>query len=275
MLIKVLAENISSNESLGSEHGLSLYIETEKHKLLFDTGASGLFSENAAKLSVNLADVDTAVISHGHYDHCGGLKTFLALNSKAKVYIHEKAFGEYYGYDQNYEMEYIGLDKSLIQNDRFVLLGGTCAICDELKLLSGVKGRKFFPSSNADLFIKSGDEYLQDDFAHEQNLLITVSGKKLLLTGCAHNGIVNIIEHFLEEEGVMPDYVIGGFHLSNPETNAMESPEVVSKIADFFLETKARYYTGHCTGESAFAVLKERLGDKLVYFPVGAVLEIV
>lgn len=272
MIIKVLAENISENENLGSEHGLSLYIETEKHKILFDTGASGLFSENAAKLNVDLADIDIAVISHGHYDHGGGLDTFLALNSKAKVYIQEKAFGEYYGYDQNHDLEYIGLDVALKQSDRFVLLSGTYLIDNELKLLSGVKGRRFFPSSNSNLLMKSGNGYIKDDFSHEQNLIINANDKKVLITGCAHNGIVNIIEHFRAEEGVMPDFVIGGFHLSNPDTKEMEDPQILSKIAEFFLDTKATYYTCHCTGQRSYEVLKGRLDESIFYFSVGGQL---
>jgi 7,8-dihydropterin-6-yl-methyl-4-(beta-D-ribofuranosyl)aminobenzene 5'-phosphate synthase len=85
MIIKVLAENTSATNDLCSEHGLSLYIETKGHKLLFDTGASAFFAENAIKMNVDLSAVDLAVISHGHYDHGGGLKTFLNINTCARV----------------------------------------------------------------------------------------------------------------------------------------------------------------------------------------------
>ena len=96
MKLKVLSENTTSSEKLGSEHGLSLYIETETHKILFDTGASGLFAENAKKLGVDLTMVDLAVISHGHYDHGGGLKTFLGINNHANIYLHQNAFELHY-----------------------------------------------------------------------------------------------------------------------------------------------------------------------------------
>ncbi|MDD2234946.1 MAG: MBL fold metallo-hydrolase [Desulfitobacteriaceae bacterium] len=88
MLIKTLVENISISKDFGNEHGLSLYIETKKHKILFDVGASELFLQNAKKLDVNITDVDILVISHGHYDHGGGLKVFLQENSAATVYLH-------------------------------------------------------------------------------------------------------------------------------------------------------------------------------------------
>ena len=72
MIIKVLSENTAASDEFGCEHGLSLYVETGKHRLLFDTGASDLFAKNAARLGVELSAVDTAVLSHGHYDHGGG-----------------------------------------------------------------------------------------------------------------------------------------------------------------------------------------------------------
>lgn len=92
MLIKTLVENTSISKDFGSEHGLSLYIETKKHKILFDVGASELFLKNAKKLDVSIADVDFLVISHGHYDHGGGLKSFLHENTKVEVFLHRLAF---------------------------------------------------------------------------------------------------------------------------------------------------------------------------------------
>lgn len=101
MIIKTLAENTSASENLKSEHGFSLYIETKNQKLLFDTGATALFAENADKMQVDLTEVDLVVISHGHYDRGGGLKTFLGINSKAKNYVTRNAFGNYYSSRSN------------------------------------------------------------------------------------------------------------------------------------------------------------------------------
>ena len=87
MIVKVLSENTTSSEKFESEHGLSLYIETGTHKVLFDTGSSDLFAKNAEKMGVDIASVDLAVISHGHYDHGGGLKTFLGINNRMKTSV--------------------------------------------------------------------------------------------------------------------------------------------------------------------------------------------
>ncbi len=196
MIIKALAENTSVSSELGCEHGLSLYIETGKHKILFDTGKSALFSKNALLMDVDLRSVDIAFISHGHYDHGGGLKTFLQLNTHAKVHISSRAFDNHYARLSNEGLKYIGLSKELLASDRFACEGGAMKIDEELALFSGVKREKLVPTGNADLLMQDGEGCVCDDFAHEQNLVICENGKSVLISGCAHCGIVNILEHF-------------------------------------------------------------------------------
>lgn len=274
MIIRVLAENTSNNEIFGSEHGLCLYIETERHRILFDTGASGLFVENAAKMGVDLSAVDLAVISHGHYDHGGGLKTFLRKNSTAKIYLHEKAFEKHYANRPGGTKAYIGLDETLLPDDRFVFCGDHFAIDEGLELFSGVKAKRLIPSGNADLFLKVGEILIRDDFAHEQNLILSQSGKTLLIAGCAHNGIINIIDQFKEEKDCLPDYVIGGFHLYNHGTKQNEAPDIVDEIGNLLLETRAQYYTCHCTGVESYNRLKAVMGDNIDYISTGEQLTI-
>ncbi|MGI6316541.1 MAG: MBL fold metallo-hydrolase [Christensenellales bacterium] len=274
MIVKVLSENTASSEKLGSEHGLSFYIETENHKILFDTGASGLFAENAEKMGVDLTRIDLAVLSHGHYDHGGGLKTFLDINKKAKIYLHQKAFGPYYASRPGSNKAYIGLDRSLLPNERFVFCGDRFIIDDELVLFSGIGSPKHLPSGNVDLLMKDGDAFVRDDFAHEQNLIISENGKTLLVAGCAHTGIVNIIDQFYAEKGCLPDYVIGGFHLYSNGTKQSEAPHVVIEIGHILLKTGARFYTCHCTGIEPYHHLKTVMGEKIGYISTGDQLTI-
>jgi 7,8-dihydropterin-6-yl-methyl-4-(beta-D-ribofuranosyl)aminobenzene 5'-phosphate synthase len=274
MIIKVLSENTSASEKLGSEHGLSLYIETGTHNILFDMGASGLFAKNAEKLGVDLKKVDLAVISHGHYDHGGGLKTFLSINSKAKIYLHQKMFKKYYANRPGGTKAYIGLDQNLLPNEQFVFCGDRLTIGKELELFSGVKAKRCVPSGNTDLFKKDGDAFVQDDFEHEQNLIISNNGKTLLIAGCAHNGIINIINQFKVEKGCLPDYVIGGFHLYNHGTKQNESLDMVDEIGNFLLETHSQYYTCHCTGIESYNRLKVVMGENINYISTGDQLTI-
>ena len=112
MIIKTLVENTSISKDFGNEHGLSLYIETNALKILFDVGASKLFLKNAEKLGVNITDVDFLVI----YDHGGGLKNFFKENTKAEVYLHHLAFEKHYAIRPNDKLDFIGLDDELKQN---------------------------------------------------------------------------------------------------------------------------------------------------------------
>lgn len=156
MIVKTLVENTAIASGFQGEHGLSLYIETKRHKLLFDMGASTLFAENAKKLNVDLADIDLAVVSHGHYDHGGGLRAFLRVNTKAKIYLSKKAFGRYYANRKNGEKAYIGLDESLIDNERFIYVGKQMAIDEELFLFANIARKRLNPMGNQDLYMANG-----------------------------------------------------------------------------------------------------------------------
>lgn len=269
MIIKVLSENTAFSEKFGCEHGLSLYIETRNHKILFDTGASELFARNAEKMDVDLTKVDVAVISHGHYDHGGGLKTFLNINNQSKVYINEKAFEPHYANRPQDVKAYIGLDQSLLPNERFVFCGDHFVIDHELELFSGIKSKRLIPSGNIDLFVKNGISFEQDNFSHEQNLIIIDKGKNILIAGCAHKGIVNIIDQFKAIKGCLPHYIIGGFHLYNRVTKQSETPSIVDEIGNILLETHSKYYTCHCTGIESYNQLKTIMGDNIDYISAG------
>ncbi|HRX94409.1 MAG TPA: MBL fold metallo-hydrolase [Chitinophagaceae bacterium] len=273
MLIKTLVENTSISKDFGSEHGLSLYIETKKHKILFDVGASELFLKNAKKLDVSIADVDFLVISHGHYDHGGGLKSFLHENTKAEVFLHRLAFEKHYAIRPNDELDFIGLDENLKQNKQIVLTSDRFFINSGIQVFSNITQRKPRPKSNRGLLTEYNGQTTDDIFAHEQNLVIEEDGKTLLVTGCAHNGIINILEHFHTLKGRMPDYVIGGFHLSS-RSGGNEDSEMTDRIVKYLLSTKAKFYTCHCTGIEPYKRLKAGMRDSIDYLSAGSKITI-
>ena len=196
-----------------------------------------MFLQNAKKLDVNIADVDFLVISHGHYDHGGGLNTFLTENSKAEVFLHRLAFEKYYAIRPNNKFDYIGLNENLKENKQIVLTSDRFFITDGIQAFSNIVQRESRPKSNNGLLTEYKGQTVDDTFAHEQNLVIEEDGKNLLITGGAHNGIVNILEHFYSFKGRMPNYVIGGFHLSSRSGNgsmkcvnaAMEPQRIIMK----------------------------------------------
>lgn len=278
MIIKTLVENTSISKKFKNEHGLSLYIKTNKHDILFDLGASNLFFENANTLSVDVLEIDTIVISHGHYDHAGGLEKILELNSKANIYIKKDAFNNFYS-NREGEMVYIGLaknllDKALIESQRIIVSRDCHIIDEELELYSKLETKNYLPEGNKDLFKKDSDFLIPDDFSHEQYLIIKEGNKTILLTGCAHKGIVNIVEEFIKLKNYSPDYVIGGFHLLKEPMRSSKGQRRIEEIAKYLKGVGAKYYTCHCTGNKAYKILKEILGDRIEYLSTGSQIEI-
>ncbi len=274
MLIKTLVENTSISDEFKNQHGLSLYIETEEHKVLFDLGQDNLFLENAKKLKINISEIDTVIISHGHYDHGGGLKEFLKVNNIAKIYLHKDAFQEHYARRVNEPLENIGLDKELIGSERFIFTDDYLKIDEELELFSKVSGNRFIPTSNQDLLKKCRYAIIPDTFDHEQNLIINQGQKTVLFAGCAHKGIVNIVSKAVQMKQKPINFVIGGFHLTNPSRKTSEETITIEQIASCLKDTGAMYYTGHCTGQTSFDTLKKVMKDRLQSISTGSMLEI-
>ncbi|PKM54865.1 MAG: MBL fold hydrolase [Firmicutes bacterium HGW-Firmicutes-5] len=274
MKVITLVENTREREDLCQEHGLSLYIETKKHKILFDTGAGDCMVKNAKKLQIPLEEVDTLIISHGHYDHGGGLEDFLRINKHANIYIHPEAFGQFYSERKDEGTVYIGLNQKLKDEKQFVWTSDALRIDEELFLFAKVTRRKYFPIGNRTLFVKTEEGFLPDYFRHEINLIIHESEKKVLVAGCAHNGIVNIISKAKELTQTYPTHVIGGFHLSKSSSGIKEEDQVVKAIGDYLIETGVMCYTGHCTGENAFLQLKDILKNRIKALTTGLIISI-
>lgn len=258
MKIISLAENTSCSENIGAEHGLSLYIETNNIKLLFDMGQSGLFAENAEKLGVNLSEVDIAVLSHGHYDHGGGLSRFLEINSKAPIYLSRYAFEPHY----NGTEKYIGLDISLMGNERLIFTDDSKEIGKGMTLYSCNSIERRYKLDSSGLTVKQNNEFLPDDFRHEQYLLIEENNKKVLISGCSHKGIMDITHWFI------PDVLVGGFHFSK-----LPLDETLAKYACILENIGTTFYTCHCTGVEQFEFMKKYM-KRLSYLSGGQEISI-
>ena len=274
MIIKCLVENTSKSKEYQSKHGLSIYIETEKHKILFDLGPNGLFLDNAKKLGIDIKDIDIVVISHGHADHGKGLKIFMENNSNAKIYLTKTAFDKHYVKVCGIPFS-VGLDESLKDSNQIVLTDENCEIDDELILFSGIKNRRLFSTANKKLLAKYDGKLMEDKFEHEHYLIVREKGKDILFTGCSHNGIVNIVEKYYEMNANTDlAYVIGGFHLFNPTSKKYESDELIAGIAKELYAYDSKYYTCHCTGTKAYQIMKKEMKDKLDYLSVGMTVEL-
>lgn len=263
MRITVLVENISNGE-FKPKHGLSLYIETQNHKILFDLGPDGTLFENSKKAGVDLSQIDIVIISHGHSDHGGALKQFLKINHNAKVFIQKKAFEKHYSKFLFVKVS-VGLDAGLLNHKHMVLVDGDYRIDDELYLFTTKKTTKCYSTVNDALYAVNG----KDKFIHEQNLIIC-GDRNVLIMGCGHCGVVNILE---AAEKYHPEVCIGGYHLFNPLTKKVVSDNLLEEVAREMDRYEMEFYTCHCTGEHAYQYLTERV-NIMNYLSCGTVLNI-
>ena len=275
MKVVTLMENTACREGLSAAHGLSLYIETPRHKILFDMGPDDGFVANAGALGVDLGAVDLAILSHGHYDHGGGLGAFCAVNGHAPIYIHQEAFGPFYALDEGAEPRYIGLDPALERlGDRLVRTGSDTRIDEELTLFANVPERIPALAASAKLQKKTESGFVPDTFPHEQNLLVQAEGKTVLFAGCAHMGAANIWMEALQRTGRAPDTVFAGFHLMSLTPGQAEAEALLAATGAALQAGDTVYYTGHCTGDYAYETLKAMLGDRLRRFSGGLTVEL-
>lgn len=255
MKIHCLIENTSATPELVAEHGLSLLIESGGHRILFDAGASPAFAENAARMGIDLSTVDIAVLSHGHYDHGGGMIRFLELNPHSPVWASPHAVEPHF----NAAGKDIGLSPALTAHERFRSVpAAVFGLAPGITLHTAGTVPQAYPTPPNGMSTLRDGIRVPDDFRHELYLLIEENGQRVLFSGCSHRGILNIVDHF------KPDILVGGFHLMH--TPLQELPPVAEALAQF----TTRYYTGHCTGAPTYLFLKSTLREQLNAFSSGS-----
>ena len=269
MKATVLTDN-TGNNGLTGEWGLSFYIEYRDQKILLDAGQSSLFAENAQKLGINLADVDCAVLSHAHYDHADGMPVFLEMNKRAKLYVRESCGENCYDRKEG-RMKYIGIKRGLLETyrDRITYVSGDCEPGSGVWLISHSRETMEDAGKREHMYLKEGDEWAKDCFAHEQSLVFKEDSGLVIFNSCSHGGAANIIN---EVSAAFPGRkiraMIGGFHLYN------KSEQYVRRLAEKMRATGVEeIYTGHCTGEEGYRIMRDVLGNMVHPLEVG--LEIV
>ena len=282
----VLSDNRNNDIRLCTEHGLSILLETERHKILLDTGASDVFIQNAELLGVNLSDVDYVFISHGHSDHAGGLRYFLEHNRQAQVIVSPDAMSGMF-FSKRGNLHSITTEWPEIDENRLILIDQTCEIEEDIHVIAHIPQNHPMPKGNQNLYVQDvNGDYIHDDFRHE--LALYVDG--LLFTGCAHSGLENIL-------AACPypvNFVVGGFHLldgqelpeqrepsssierpSRDGSRQSQSEEELQELAERLKEQypTTRFYTSHCTGDNVFEVMKGVMGKQLQPFCAGTINE--
>ncbi len=267
MNITVLIENTSESELI-SEHGLSLWIEYGEKKILLDAGSSEAFAENAKKLGIELERADICVLSHGHYDHCGGFEVVFQKNANAMIYAQKSAVESYYSGSGGIIHEISIPQNVLAYRDRFILVDGYKEICEGIYLVPHSTLGLEKIGERSKLYKKVEDTIVADDFSHEQSLVIDTENGLVVFNSCSHGGVENIMREVKEACGGKHIYAyIGGLHMKgkvNGEDICTFSESEVDDLCDVIMtEGMEGIYTGHCTGIPGFVAMQKRLGEKI------------
>jgi 7,8-dihydropterin-6-yl-methyl-4-(beta-D-ribofuranosyl)aminobenzene 5'-phosphate synthase len=268
MDVTVLVENTKRGGPLAAEHGLSLLLEKEGKKILLDTGQTGAFADNARALGIDLAAVDAAVMTHGHYDHVGGLYRFLQLNHDAPVYLKKKAFEPMYARRLFFKKR-LPLDERVPGEfgPRLRYVDEPADVGAGIYVIPQVNQYYTRPAGNRLLYIKEGGSIVPDTFEHELFVVSRESDGLVVFTGCAHSGIRNILatakDHF---PGQTIKAVIGGFHLiGGMLPGSGENKDTIERIAKTMkYDVAGKVYTGHCTGPAGLSLMGPVMGEQLV-----------
>jgi 7,8-dihydropterin-6-yl-methyl-4-(beta-D-ribofuranosyl)aminobenzene 5'-phosphate synthase len=282
MRVTTLVENDrpETRTDLTEAFGLSLYVETGDARVLFDTGPSPVLVENAEVLGVELAMVQSVVLSHQHYDHGGGLEAFFEVNDSATVFLRDCPVHERTAKVLGVIKRSVGIDAELVERhrDRFQFVSGRREIAPGFHLLTEIGNEHDRPRGNRILYTESDGGLIHDPFDHELVMAVEEHDGLVVFTGCSHSGILNMVDAAIAAfPGVPVKAVFGGFHLIGlPFYDSMSAsrPEVRAIGDQLRLRVQGTVYSGHCTGNKAFSVLAEVMGDRLDRFRTGTVVEI-
>ncbi len=266
MKIITLIENLVYQAGLLSEHGLSIYIDTGNRKLLFDTGQSSAFLSNARILGIDAEEIDAVIISHGHYDHTGGLDAFFQANKKATLYIKPEAFAEkYQGKNRT-----VGIPEiPAIPGNRIKYVESVTELYDGIFVMPDIPVLNPADTSFHNFFIKKGSTFMKDEFKDELFLTFVRNNKLSVISSCSHRGITHMVRESIRYFNLPVHMLLGGFHLRNCP------PEQYQLVISYLKQIKPELIgVSHCTGVEKYSELRKDLPFHIFYNMTANVLQI-
>jgi len=268
--VTTLVENsvAQSGKALLAEHGLSFYIEAGGRKILFDTGQNLAISNNARVLGIDLSQIDTVMLSHGHYDHSGGLQSILASNKNFTLYGHPDVFSPKVK-KNNDNFKYIGIP---VEKDDIINRGISLKLDrNPVEIAPGVmtSGEIALENDFEDVepmfFLKEKNQVIPDTLADDQALILDTAKGVVVLLGCSHRGVINTLTHVARLKGTAKIHaILGGLHLGKASDSKLA--KIIYHLREFELEMIG---VGHCTGPQAFLALANQFSDRVFLNTVG------
>lgn len=266
--ITVVVENTVAVDGTIPEHGICFWIDTGATRVVFDTGQGGALLNNARALGVPLEQAESVALSHGHYDHTGGLKALLQVAERPKVYAHRAVFKPKYACNAQGQSRSIGMPALSMESVReltrdLILTAGPTQIADSLFVTGEIPRVTEFEDTGGPFFLDHGCSR-PDPFLDDQALFFESSRGVVVLLGCAHAGVINTLLYIRElTEGRPIHAIMGGMHLLSASRERMDrTVEYLSRINPRLLGP------AHCTGTEATTELREAFSSN--WFPCHA-----
>lgn len=264
----IIVDNIGVGKAKG-EWGLCIFIEYNGKNILLDTGNSPLFAKNLEVSGIDINDINFAVLSHAHSDHANGMEKFFERNTAAKFYLQQYCEESCYC-KFGFLKRYVGIPPGILEKykERIVYAQGKLEVCDGVTLLPHKKADKTVGKIQH-MYIKKNRKMIPDDFAHEQSLVFRTEKGLVIFNSCSHAGadiIINEVSEAFQQEKIFA--IVGGLHLVARSEGYIRG--LARRIIDTGIE---KVYTGHCTKEKGYKILKQELGDRVEQFKVGMIME--
>jgi len=274
--VTTLVENTAGTPFTIGEWGQSLLVEADGQKILFDTGPTAMITRNAAALGVDIGSVDRIVLSHGHYDHTGGLQEVLTKILESgkhpdgiEIIAHPDVFTPKQFYIKDFVEKYIGIpfprEELEALGGRFNLSKAPVKLSENMLTTGEVEISVDFEKIDKDLHVKDGGTHVHDKLADDLGIIIKTDQGLVILLGCGHRGIINTLLHAQKVTGIKEIYaVIGGTHLISADKEQMQS--TIEAVKGFNIK---KLGVSHCTGLKSAAILAHEFEGAFFFNSAG------